>query len=347
MKIFYSLSGEGLGHAIRTTAILEHLNKEIEVHVFTWGEAYDFFKKQNYPHLHKVAGLPFGRDKKNRINTARTILSFFKFVRKFSSSFSYVARKAKELNPSLFVSDFETILPRVAHSLNYPLFSIDNQHRFSRCKLKDLPISLRVQAYFIGLLTELYVPRPNKVIISTFHYDMLKKNDNKTVITNCFMRKSFEKYEFVKGDYVLLYYKISFGDILDLLAKTDHKFKVYGCPKEFRTVPHFEYFDISGEGFMADLAGCKSLLCGAGNQLLGEAIYCGKSIFAIPVPNQPEQTINAVYVERMKRGVKCEVEELTTEKIDSFINNFEYKKGSGVNGAIRAAEEIHRYLGIC
>ena len=48
MRIFYSLPGEGLGHAIRTQAILDNLDPRIEVHLFTWGEAYDFFEKQNY-----------------------------------------------------------------------------------------------------------------------------------------------------------------------------------------------------------------------------------------------------------------------------------------------------------
>ena len=42
-KIFYGLAGEGLGHASRTLAMLDELN-DFEVHLFTFGKAYDFLK---------------------------------------------------------------------------------------------------------------------------------------------------------------------------------------------------------------------------------------------------------------------------------------------------------------
>jgi hypothetical protein len=62
--ICYSLPGEGLGHATRTYSVLGKLDSSIKVHIFTWGEAYDFFKEQNYPYLYKIeAELPFGRSK--------------------------------------------------------------------------------------------------------------------------------------------------------------------------------------------------------------------------------------------------------------------------------------------
>ena len=170
MRIFYSLSGEGLGHAIRTASLLENLDKKIEVHIFTWGEAYDFFEQLGHPHLYKIADLPFGRDKNNQISTIKTVVNFFRYGCKFPSSFLFVRKKAKELKPDLFISDFESLLPRVAHWMRKPLFSVDNQHRFSRCKLKGLSLGFRLYAYFIGMLTELYVPHPDKVVISTVNY---------------------------------------------------------------------------------------------------------------------------------------------------------------------------------
>ncbi|RDJ35554.1 MAG: hypothetical protein DWQ19_12110 [Crenarchaeota archaeon] len=345
MKIFYSLSGEGLGHAIRVASVLEALKDDIEVHLFTWGEAYDFFQKQNYPHLHKIAQIPFGRDFKNRISTPRTILNFFRFLANAPSSFLEVRRMVKNIKPSLIISDFECLMPRVAHFCGIPLFSIDNQHRFSRCEIQELPKKYKNFARLIGLLTEIYVPRPERVIISTFHCSTLKKLDSKTVLTNCFVRKHFEEHNPTVGDYVLLYYKSSFGGILEILAEIEGiKVKVYGCPPELRTVSKFEYFEISNEGFVEALAGCRHLISGSGNQLLGEAIYYGKPILAIPEHNQPEQMINAHYAEKMGFAYQSNMDELTSEKIQFFFDNFECSKGLGSNGARIAAKEIHAYL---
>jgi uncharacterized protein (TIGR00661 family) len=345
-RIFYSLAGEGLGHAIRTTAILEHLDPEFEVHLFTWGEAYDFFKKRQYPFLHRIAKLPFGRTKNNKISTSKSILNFVKFCINFPSSFRYIGRLCKTLDPVLCIADFEAIMPRIAYTYYVPLFSIDNQHKFSRCESKDLPRSLRIYAYLMGLFTEIYVPRPERVIVSTFHHNALKKTDDQTIITNCFVRKSFNNYQPTIGDYVLLYYKSPFGGILEILAQTNWKIKVYGCPPHLRTVGKFEYQDIDNERFIKDLAGCSHLICGAGNQLLGEAIYYGKPIFAIPEPNQPEQSINAFYVEKMKRGTSCDVENLSIDKFLNFYETFKSEEGVGINGAIEAVTEIHKYLGV-
>jgi hypothetical protein len=60
--IIYSCSGEGLGHAGRTQAVIENL-PDYQIHLFTWGEAFEFFHKQNYPYLHKIVSLHFGQIK--------------------------------------------------------------------------------------------------------------------------------------------------------------------------------------------------------------------------------------------------------------------------------------------
>ena len=346
MKIFYSLAGEGLGHAIRTTAILENLDKDIEVHLFTWGEAYKFFYEQNYPNLHKIASLHFGRDKNHIINPFLTLKNFLVFCRNYSASFGYIARLADKANPDLMIADFECILPRVAHAHGYPLFSIDNQHRFSRCELKGVSASLRFYARCMGMFTELYVPRPQLAIISTFQHADLKKLDARTVIINSFVRKSLEQHPPVEKDYILLYYKSSFGGILEILAKIGENVKVYGCPPQDRITGNFEYCEISNEGFVKDLSGCKHLICGAGNQLLGEGVFYGKPIMAIPEPNQPEQTINAFYIEKMQYGIQCDLDQVSLDKVRFFLDNFKCRQGTAVNGAQEAVQYIHNFLKI-
>jgi len=337
--IFYSLPGEGLGHALRSYAVIERL-KDTTVHVFTWGEAYKFYKEQNYPHLHEIVSLHFGRNKKGRISSTKTIINFGKFIKGYRQSYNYVVKQADIHKPGLFISDFEGVIPRVAKVLNKPCISIDNQHKFSRCRLDDLPLELRLQAWAMGKYTEYLVPNPAKVVVSTFYYQATNKIDENTILTNCFIRENFNNYPKTNDGHLLVYYKVSCGDkLLKSLAHRQEKIKVYNCPKEKQIFP-FEYHDLKNEEFVRDLSSCRALFASAGNQLLGEGTYYQKPMFVIPEPNQPEQTINGYYINKMNLGVSCDVDELSSEKIDAFLRNFTHNDKHGVNGVDLAIEVI-------
>ena len=337
--IFYGLAGEGLGHAVRTMSVIERVKAKICV--FTWGEAFNFFEKEQYPFLYPIDGLPFGRNKQNKITALRSVGKFFQFLSKYKSSFNYVAKQAEKLSPSLFVSDFEPILPRVAKTLGIPLLSIDNQHKFSRCSIQSLPFKLRSYAWLMGRFTELFVPDPDEVLVSTFYHKELTSNN--AVLTNCFLRQNFENQVIHENDFVLVYYKKSCGDeILKNLSKRHLTVKVYNCPQDKRIYPQFQYYELCNCAFIRDLAQCSHLFCSAGNQLLGEALYFGKPIFAVMEPNQPEQEINAFYIQKLNYGIGCN--SVDDAKVDLFLNNSWNKKPTRENGVDVAADIIHKYI---
>lgn len=346
--ICYSLPGEGLGHATRTYSILGKLDSSIKVHIFTWGEAYDFFKEQNYPYLYKIeAELPFGRNESGTISIPKTIYNFFNFIKKYKKSYNDIKNIIVDLNPDLIISDFEPILPRIAKKLNIKYLSIDNQHKFSRCYTEDLGLKLKFYSWLMGLYTELLVPNPNGILISTFYHSKIKKKSKSTFLANCFIRSSLESLEIKDNNFILVYYKKSSGDqILEQLNKmsSKYKIKVYGCPKEKRIYSNIEYNDISNYHFLNDLANCSYLFCSSGNQLIGEAIYCGKPIFTIPEHNQAEQYINAFFIKKMNAGTFCYLKDLNFELIQDFLNEFKTKNSSKINGADQAVALINNYL---
>lgn len=341
-RIFYSLAGEGLGHACRTQAIIENL-EDLEVHLFTWGEAYQFFHKQNYPHLHKIKGIPFGRNEDNAISMPKTINNFLDYRWHRKSSVKYVLAQARKLCPCLFVSDFENVLPQAARKFGKPLLSIDNQHKFSRTIDKTLPFDLRVYAFFMGLYSEWTCPKPDLAVVSTFYHSAVrKKYCNRTVLTNCFMRKSIENIQPTTGDYVLVYYKPSVGAPM-LQALKGEKVVVFNCPPDQR-VDGFEYHNVSGEEFCKSLAGCKAVFCASGNQLLGEAAFYGKPCFTIPEPNQPEQRINAHYIAELKYGVTTPLDKFKPEMVTSFLQNLHlWQHKPTINGVHVAVDQIRKY----
>lgn len=342
--IFYSLAGEGLGHACRTQAIIENL-PDYQVHLFTWGEAWEFFHRQGYPHLHKIVGLPFGRKANNAISLWKTAINFMRFRSKCRSSMRYIVEHAIIHKPCLFVCDFESVMPKAARYFDKPLLSIDNQHKFSRTIDKDIPLDLRFFAFLMGLYAEWLCHRPDLAIVSTFYHSAVKKKYCKrTLLTNCFMRKSVEEIKPSVGDYVLVYYKPSVGpSMLDALATTKEKVVVFNCPPEFRKHP-LDYHLVGGDSFIKALAGCKAVFCAAGNQLLGEAVYYGKPIFTIPEPNQPEQRINAYYVQKMNYGMTTAIEHFMPQMVVDFLSHLDkYDNRSNLNGVHVAIEQIRQY----
>lgn len=313
-KIFYGICGEGLGHTTRSLSIIEKLN--CHVHIFTWGESFDYLNKIKYPFLHKISGLPWGRNKHNEISLIPSFCNFLEFICN-SSSFDYILKKAKELKPSLIISDYEPFVIKVANQLSIKSISIDNQHRFN-CKMK-LPYGLSVYKNIIGAFNNFIIPKVDYTIVTSFHCDFIE-NEN-FILTNFCLRNCFENLDIKNENFILVYYKKSCGEkILQLLSKTNEKVKVYNAPTniqlKYNTMEHYPISD----KFIEDLAKCKCVISAAGHQLISEAIFCKKPILAIPENNQPEQMINGYFLEKMECGMCRSVDKLDLETINTFLN---------------------------
>jgi uncharacterized protein (TIGR00661 family) len=339
-KIFYSLAGEGLGHSSRVLSIIESM-KDVEFYIFTWGEAFNFFQKQNLKNLHHITPIPFGRNKNNKISYLKTLFNFYKFHNESKIDSLYIKDLYYQIKPDIFISDFEPLLPRIANDLKVKLISIDNQHRFSRCYSSDMPLNLKIYCKLAGYFVEKWVPNPHSVIISTFNHEIFKESNN-VYLTNTFLRNKIEQTKPTVNDFILVYYKGSMGTkILDILSELNLNIKIFGCPHKHY---NFDYYDIDQDNFIKFLASCKAVIGGAGNQLLGEANYYGKPIFCIPEPNQQEQSVNGYFIEQMKRGICATHQKLTKELVVDFLNKYKCINQISDNGTYKAVEIIRKFL---
>ena len=71
----------------------------------------------------------------------------------------------------------------------------------------------------------------------------------------------------------------------------EHRFVVYGLKRHdqkskgspvAKTFPNCIVRDFSEDGFVADLATARAVVCNGGLSLIGEALYLGKPIFSVP-----------------------------------------------------------------
>lgn len=323
-KIFYGVAGEGLGHASRTLAVIDSM-PEIEFHVFTFGKAYEFFQKIQYPHLHNINGLMF-QYKNCKVDYPRLAYqAVVYFCTHINKNIRYISDQSRKLNPQLFISDFEPSVARASKRCGKNLISVDNQHRFAYTDLVDLPLFLRMYGWCCGLVAKFLVPNPNHTVISTFHYDHIAPKGKNVTLSNGLFRKNIVDQKTTNGDFLLIYCRRSVSDIF--LKAVEHikdiKVKVYGSvdspvKERLKQTENFEFCELSPD-FAKDLAGCKKLLTTAGNQLVSEARYFGKHCLVIPEPGQYEQSINAFYAEKIGMGVKCDADKLTKDVVENFM----------------------------
>jgi uncharacterized protein (TIGR00661 family) len=76
------------------------------------------------------------------------------------------------------------------------------------------------------------------------------------------------------------------------------------------------------KGFVKDLANSKAVIANAGFSLISESLYLKKPYLALPVKSQFEQTINAIYIEKLGYGEFHQ--ELNSVVIEDFIANINY-----------------------
>ncbi|MBD3288730.1 hypothetical protein GF337_08015, partial [candidate division KSB1 bacterium] len=77
---------------------------------------------------------------------------------------------------------------------------------------------------------------------------------------------------------------------------------------------------ISRKNFLDSLASSKALLTTAGNQVIGEAIYLQKPIFAFPKLRDLEQEINGKALTASGCGDYCHFSKFSVEELKTFIS---------------------------
>ena len=75
-KIFYSICGEGMGHAIRSGVILEELTKKHEVYIFSSDRAYQYLDSK-FDNVFEIGGFNTVYEN-NTVNNTKTFLKALK-----------------------------------------------------------------------------------------------------------------------------------------------------------------------------------------------------------------------------------------------------------------------------
>ena len=317
-RIFYSVCGEGMGHAIRSSVILEHLIEKYDVYIFSSERAYEFLSEK-FDNVFEIGG--FNTVYEN--NVVRTKKTFFKALKanptNLKEGYNVLYKECKKIKPNIIISDFENYSSMLSKLMNIPLISLDNIHMLTQCEY-DYPPHHRADMLTAKAVTKSYILRPKRHIITSFFYPPLK-HPHMTALYPPVLREEIMKLVPEEGEHVLVYQTAESSlNLMEELKKLDHEFIVYGFNKD-EIDENLTYRAFNEDQIYEDMRTAKAIIVNGGFTMISEAIYLKKPIYSTPAHKNFEQILNGFYVEKLGFGEYHD--ELNVEEIESFLNNLE------------------------
>jgi uncharacterized protein (TIGR00661 family) len=325
-RIFYSMAGEGRGHAVRVRTLVEHLKHDHELHLFAPEDAFEFLQTFYGPGspdpqvgLARIPGLRF-QYTGEKLNLAKSIGRGLKYAaRELPRLVRAFRLRIRAERPDLILSDFEPSLPRAARRERVPFLSVDHQHVLVACDLSALSKELRWYAWWMGWAIRWHDAGRCRGVMTAFYQLPVKPGFEDLQLVGPIIRPEVAALKPSSGDYLLSYLrKITPERVVDVLAQAPCPVRIYGLG-ERSSRANLTFHPIHEQTFIDDLAGCRGVVCAAGNQLLGEALYLGKPVLAIPEEIHHEQRINACFLRDMGAGDWTTLEQFDGRKLESFL----------------------------
>ena len=307
-----------MGHAIRSSVILEHLTKKYDVYIFSSERAYEFLNSK-FDNVFEIGG--FNTVYEN--NVVRTKKTFFKALKanptNLREGYNVLYKECKRIKPNIIISDFENYSSMLSKIMNIPLISLDNIHMLTQCEY-DYPPNHRADMLTAKAVTKSYILRPKRHIITSFFYPPLK-HPKMTALYPPVLREEIMKLEPVEGEHVLVYQTAESSiNLMEELKKLDYKFIVYGFNKD-EVDENLTYRSFNEEQIFEDMRTARAIIVNGGFTMISEAIYLKKPIYSTPAHKNFEQILNGFYVEKLGFGEYHD--KLDVKKIESFLDNLD------------------------
>lgn len=300
MKILYGVVGEGMGHAMRSRVVLEHLvAQEHDVEIMASGRAVDFLGKR-FEGVNRIHGFHMIYEE-NQVRPVKTLLSNVTtgatgLPKNVAAYFELI----KDFQPEAVISDFESWTYLYGKTHRLPVLSVDNMQIINRCTLPAEVIAGH-QAEF--QLTKAFIksklPFCDEYFVTTFFHPAVRKE--RTRLFPPILRPEVLAANRRQGDHLLVY---TTGEgnttFTRALERSGLECRIYGMQrdlKEDRVEGNLRFRPFSEATFIDDLASSRAVIAGGGFTLMGEAVFLRKPMLAVPLARQFEQVLNARYLE--------------------------------------------------
>jgi uncharacterized protein (TIGR00661 family) len=323
MRILYGVVGEGMGHAMRSRVVIDHLAEHHQVHAVVSGRAYDYLEARQSHHL-KVSRI-WGLTIVYEDNEVRNFRTAFQNLRGavtggWPKNVRAYFDLASEFQPDVVVSDFESWSYLYAKAHGVPVISLDNIQVVARCR--HAPEILRGHEVAFQLakgIVKAKLPGCLHYLVTSFFFPPARKR--RTSLHPPVLRPEILAARSERGEHLLVYQTSESNEALPaILAASGRECRVYGFRRGIAdevVEGRLHYRPFSERGFIEDLRTARAVVANGGFTLLSEAVYLHKPVLSAPVKKQFEQVLNARYLEA--EGYGLAVDDLDAERLGAFL----------------------------
>ncbi|MFD1820020.1 conserved hypothetical protein [Pseudarcicella hirudinis] len=315
-KFLFIVQGEGRGHMTQAISLYETLTAAGHQVVATMvgtaegREVPDFFQqKVDVPmRTFPSPSLVYGMGKS--VNLLQTVLRPLLKAKKYWKSTELVHETVEKYKPDVIVNFYEMVCGfyYARYRSQIPCVNIAHQYLLLHKNFVSLPdkwfdrvlLNMNTKLTMIGSTRKLalsFVEMPNDTAQNIYVTPPLLRNEVRDLVPK-------------QEPYLLAYithHRLS-EDIIEWHRNhRDVKIHCFWDKKDFGTEWHFSenliFHQINAEKYLEMMQNCTGLVSTAGFESVCEAMYLGKPVMMIPVPNHIEQAINALDATRAGAGI--------------------------------------------
>lgn len=312
--IFYCICGEGMGHAIRSSVIIDRIKDKYDVYIFSSDRAYKYLNEK-FDNVYKIGGFNTVYIN-NKVSNTKTLINALKRnPLNIKERYEELYKKARKLSPDVIVTDFEIYATMVSKLLSIPLISLDNIHMITQTAI-DYPPKHQGEMLKAKCVIKSYVIKPKIHILTSFFYPKIKPK-KRAVLYPPVIREDILKLKPTIEDHIIVYQTSKESvKLVEQLKSLNEKFIVYGFNKD-EVDENLTYKLFNENEFYNDLASAKAVICNGGFTFISEAISLKKPIYSVPAIGNFEQTLNGFYVQKLGYGEYHE--EMSPKKVEKFL----------------------------
>ena len=349
MRILYGLCGEGSGHATRSAVVIRRLVELGHEVLAAAPKEVSTIVERAGARTTEIVGLRMACSD-GAMDLRATLERNAKQAPEMMFRNAGAWDAARSFAPQACITDYDSFAWLFASASDVPVVSIDNAQILPRCE-HDPKLFGRF-ADGMGALsafTRMIAPTCHHYVVTSFFYPRVREDlvRTTTLVPPILRREVLDALaDEAPGDRlqatgrepaplpdacslkpeaspVLVYKTASLDDesMLRSLSDVEASFVVYGVSVDATMPENCARRPFDEAGFVRDLASCRAVVCNAGMSLTGEALAFGKPVFAVPVRDQFEQVLNALYLDHLGYGFMAET--LEARALASFLKQAE------------------------
>ena len=337
-RILFGVMGDALGHVNRARILAQEMT--MHEFLFLGGGKVLNLRAEGY----RVESIPMlsTHYANHKIDIPATLHNGVRVLSGWNRILKKVGRIITDFNPDIVLTDYEVFVPIAARRLGIPCISIDHQHFMTKCRFPP-PRGQIPGRLMLNLSIRLFYSNAQHYLITSF-FRLPTINPADSEIFPPMIRREVKEMIPKAGDHVLVYQTSpTFHRLLPILEQMPGQYVIYGSdrrPGSKNTV----FKSPSTRGFLEDLASCRYAITNAGHNVISEALFLGKPVFAFPIHLAYEQFFNGYMLKKMGYGDYSLTPDPDVKLFMDFETNLDFYQKQIASGNFWGTEDMVRKI---